>query len=38
MTGDERHHRRQWRDHRTAAGARPVKKLLIDLPDHMSLR
>jgi phage-related protein len=32
MTESEQH-RRQWRDYRTAAGGRPVKKFLMDLTD-----
>jgi phage-related protein len=31
MTSDRR---RQWRDYRTAAGGRPVKKAVMALPDH----
>jgi len=32
MTSEEQH-RRQWRDYRTAAGRRPVKKFMMDLND-----
>jgi phage-related protein len=34
VTYDRRTHRRQWRDYRTAAGGRPVKKYLMDLTSN----
>ena len=34
MCGQQTGHKRQWRDYRTASGARPIKDFLLALPDE----
>ena len=34
MCGQQPEHKRQWRDYRTASGARPIKEFLLALPDE----
>ena len=34
MSSEQSGHERQWRDYRTASGARPIKDFLLALPDE----
>src|SRR5712692_5416043 len=34
MNSEQSEHERQWRDYRTASGARPIKDFLLALPDE----